>query len=99
VTITLVVHLRAAAGQRDQLLPVVGAHAERSMRLEEGCLSFQVLVPEEEPDRVILLEVYRDGAALDAHRDSAHMAEYRTLTEQLVVERQIFHCRQAAGGP
>jgi len=84
----LVVQLTLAKDCRDEFLAIVDQHAERSVRLEEGCLSFQVIVPEDSPDRVILVEVYRDKAALQAHWDSVHMADYRRRTGDMVRDRE-----------
>ncbi|MCB0135163.1 MAG: antibiotic biosynthesis monooxygenase, partial [Caldilineaceae bacterium] len=71
----LIVHLEIADGRRDEFAALARAHGERSVRLEEGgCLSFEVFVPTENAQQVILVEKYADDTALQAHWDSAHMA-------------------------
>ncbi len=53
----------------------------RARSLEEpGCVSYEVLQSVDEPGAILLLERYRDGAALEAHRSTNHYRE-------LVVER------------
>lgn len=84
----LVVQLTLARDCRNEFLAIADKHAERSVRLEEGCLSFQVIAPEDAPDRVILVEVYRDHEALQAHWDSSHMADYRRRTGDMVRDRE-----------
>jgi quinol monooxygenase YgiN len=66
----------------DRLGEVLGHVAElrRSSLAEPGCLGYEVFNGMHEPATVLLLEHYRDDAALDAHRQSAHY-------QALVVER------------
>ena len=89
----LVVLLEIAAGQRDAFVGLAQAHAERSVRLEDGgCLSFEVFVPAEDTNQVILVEKYVDDAALQAHWDSAHMAAYVAQISGMIVGRTRFRC-------
>lgn len=41
---------------RNELLPIVVHHRERCLREEPGTLAFDVLVPDEEPDRLMLYQ-------------------------------------------
>jgi len=47
---------------------------------EAGCLGYEVFQHADDPGALLLLERYRDGAALEAHRRSEHYRE-------LVVDR------------
>jgi quinol monooxygenase YgiN len=42
---------------------------------EPGCLGYDVLQSVDQPNSLILIESYRDTAALDAHRNSVHYRE------------------------
>lgn len=57
---------------------------------EPGCLGYEVFQSTDQPGTVLLLEHYRDEAALQAHRQSAH---YRTLVADrilpLLTRRQV----------
>jgi quinol monooxygenase YgiN len=44
---------------------------------EPGCLRFDVLQDSEDPHRIHLYEVYKDQAALDAHRRAPHLIKWR----------------------
>ncbi|MCB0022992.1 MAG: antibiotic biosynthesis monooxygenase [Caldilinea sp.] len=89
----LIVHLEIADGRRDEFAALARAHGERSVRLEEGnCLSFEVFVPAENAQEVILVEKYVDDAALQAHWDSAHMAAYMAQTGSMIVGRTRYLC-------
>jgi quinol monooxygenase YgiN len=58
------------------------AEVRRQSLAEPGCLSYEVFQSVDEPGALLLLERYRDGVALDAHRGSKHYRE-------LVVERIV----------
>lgn len=88
----LVVHLEIQPPHFDAFVAEVRAHGARSQQLEEGCLGFQVLLPVDAPNRLILVETYRDDAALEAHLASAHMADYLQRTGPMVRDRQRHRC-------
>jgi len=44
---------------------------------EPGCLRFDVLQDSEDHNRIHLYEVYKDQAALDAHRRAPHYLKWR----------------------
>lgn len=68
------------------------AHALREQSLAEpGCLGYEVFRNTDEPAELVLLERYRDAAALEAHRQSPHyqalvVARIRPLLTQRQVE-------------
>lgn len=66
----------------DSLETVLGHLAElRPQALAEaGCLGYEAFQSADEPATIVLIERYRDGAALDEHVNSAHY-------QRLVVER------------
>ena len=48
---------------------------------EPGCLRFDVLQDNEDPNRVHLYEVYKDDAAIAAHREAPHFVKWRDTTK------------------
>jgi quinol monooxygenase YgiN len=60
-------------GEREAVLEAVKAHAARSLSSEPGTLQFDVLVPVDEDDKVMLYEMYVDEAAFEVHRNGASM--------------------------
>jgi quinol monooxygenase YgiN len=60
---------------RSEVLSHIAALKEQSLA-EPGCLGYEALQAVDDFNSLILVETYRDAAALDAHRDSAH---YRDL--------------------
>jgi quinol monooxygenase YgiN len=88
-----IVHLEIVPGRRDEFVALARAHGERSQRLEEGrCLRFDVFVPVESENQVILVESYIDDGALQAHWDSAHMAEYSQRVAGMIAGRTRYLC-------
>lgn len=65
----------------DEVLGHVAELRERSLA-EPGCLSYDVFRGLHESTTVLLMERYRDDAALEAHRQSAH---YQTLVAGCII--------------
>jgi quinol monooxygenase YgiN len=78
-SVVVVARWQTAEGYLDDVLALVAELRQRSLE-EPGCVGYEVLQSADEPVTVFLLERYRDGAALEEHRNTDH---YRTL----VVER------------
>ena len=67
-------------GTRGDVVRAVLAHRERSLKEEPGTLQFEVLVPSAEPTKIMLYELYVDGAAFAAHMKGSSMAR---VTEEI----------------
>ncbi len=59
-----------------EFLEVVRHGAEHSERDEPGCLRFDVIQDREDSNRFYFYEIYRDEAALEAHRQTSHFKLY-----------------------
>ncbi len=90
--VALVVTLKIADGKMDAFMTAVKAHAARCLMNEEGCLQFDVLLPEDRPGEVRLYEVYRDQAALDEHANGASIKQMRSDTEGMVASSELVKC-------
>jgi len=64
-----------------KFLEVARYDAERSEKDEPGCLRFDVIQDRDDPNRFYFYEVYRDAAALDAHRQTPHFKLYFEKTQ------------------
>lgn len=73
-----------ATGKRAQVLPAVIAHSKRCRRDEPGTLQFDVLVPADQPDKLMVCEVYSDAGAFEAHNKGASMAQMQAQAGALV---------------
>jgi autoinducer 2-degrading protein len=82
---SLVVQMEVRPERREEFLAGMTANAETSVREEPGCLRFDVSAVAGDPNRFFLYELYTDAAAFEAHKASAHFAQWRTVAEQVVV--------------
>ncbi len=87
--VALVVTLDVKPEHYETFLEEMAAHSGRSLSKEEGCLRFDVLLPRDGGNRVMLYELYADSAALDLHSASDHIAYFRERSEGMVAERDI----------
>ena len=90
--VVLVVELEIEPGEFENFVEIVTKHGANSQKIEEGCLRFEVLKPREAKNKVILVEMYADDSALDAHWNSDHMAAYREKVSGMIVSRIANRC-------
>ena len=72
----------------DAFLEAAIADASASIANEPGCRQFDVTRSNEDPNRVLLYEVYDSSAAFDAHLEMPHLQTFRDRIEPLVLSRQ-----------
>jgi autoinducer 2-degrading protein len=74
----LLVHVDVAVVP-DQLDAFLAATQENAVasRDEPGIVRFDVLSDRAKPTHVVLVEIYRDEAAVAAHKDTAHYQRWR----------------------
>jgi quinol monooxygenase YgiN len=63
-------------------------HMERMLaasRAEDGCLTYSYAVDVADPGLIRVFEAWRDQAAIDAHFQTPHMAEWRAAWPQFGV--------------
>ena len=66
MAVRLVVTFHAAPGKGAELAQAMKARCEVS-RQDAGCEQFEVFQSVSDPDKLVLLELWKDQAALDAH--------------------------------
>jgi phosphoglycerate dehydrogenase-like enzyme/quinol monooxygenase YgiN len=101
--VVILVEFRAREGARDAFLDIIREHARTSRREEPGCLQFDVVEDEADPNRVVLYEVWADEEAFRAHQALPRMETLRARTEGLLEERRLAKLARVAhppaGGP
>jgi quinol monooxygenase YgiN len=65
--LAIVATIKIVPGKREEYLKHLKAHAQRCLATESGTLKFEVLVPQQEADTVMLYEVYASPQAFEAH--------------------------------
>lgn len=83
--IILHVSLEVKPEHAAEFLEVVRHDAEHSERDEPGCLRFDVIQDRDQTNRFYFYEVYRDEAALAAHRETPHFKYYAETTKDWLV--------------
>ena len=87
--LALLVEMQIRPGRGKEFMPLILENAKRSVSDEPGCRRFDVLLPEQGGDRVVLYEIYDDESAFDAHRITEHYIEFRAAARDLLVETTV----------
>ncbi|HLG73728.1 MAG TPA: putative quinol monooxygenase [Chloroflexota bacterium] len=89
-----VVKVRIKPEKREHFLEVIEHDALHSEADEPGCVRFNVVQDTKDENVYIFYEVYKDDAALDAHRATPHFAMWReAAAECLDGEAERILCR------
>lgn len=81
----LIVHVDVAVdpARVEEFVTAISRNAAAS-RLEKGVLRFDVVQDVADPAHFVLVEVYRDQAAADAHKLTAHYLTWRDAVADLM---------------
>jgi (4S)-4-hydroxy-5-phosphonooxypentane-2,3-dione isomerase len=90
--VAIVVDFRLKPGVRAEFRKLIDVNARMSAQTELGCQRFDVLEPRDQPDRVLLYEIYDDEAAIEEHRTTAHYLTFNAESAALVMEKTIVLC-------
>jgi (4S)-4-hydroxy-5-phosphonooxypentane-2,3-dione isomerase len=91
-TIALLVELTLRAGQKDAYIARAGRHRAAVLDNEPGCRRFDIMVPDDGADTVMLYELYDNAAALEAHMQTPYMKAYLDETAPMIIERRRRQC-------
>ena len=87
----IVVEFEVKPEHRNAFVELMKGHARLS-RAEDGCQQFDVLLPQEDHSRVLLVEAWRDQAALDVHSKAPTMAKLRETYQPWLLNRKATRC-------
>ena len=79
------VHVRVRPGHAADFLAETLVNARASLG-EPGVLRFDVIQDNDDPDHVVLVEVYRDAGAAAAHKQQPHYATWRDTVAEMMAE-------------
>jgi quinol monooxygenase YgiN len=85
----IVAEFEVKPDQLERFLELAKTDASQSVANEPGCRQFDVTLDHEQPNRVVLYEVYDDETAFDAHLQTPHLAAFRAGIENLIVSRHV----------
>jgi quinol monooxygenase YgiN len=73
----------------DGFLEAAIADASASVANEPGCRQFDVTRANDQPNLVVLYEVYDSVDAFDAHLETPHLKTFRDQIEPMVASRRV----------
>ena len=95
--IALIVDFRLADGMKNRFLERVKKHAVMCLEREDECLRFDVIVPQDSDDHVILYEVYANRNALSFHDLTPYMEKFREDISVMLNKRTRTVCEFISG--
>ena len=90
--IAIWVKVKVKPAERARFLAAIEQDALGSERDEAGCYRFNVLQDQADPDTYYFYEVYKDEAALEAHRAAPHYAKWRAAADTLDGPAEAVRC-------
>ena len=90
--IAMWVKVRVKPEGRERFLKAIEVDALGSERDERDCFRFNVLQDQQDQNVYYFYEVYRDEAALEAHRAAAHYAVWRAAADTLDGPAEATRC-------
>jgi quinol monooxygenase YgiN len=88
----VVATIKTVPGKRDEYLKHLRAHAERCRKTEPGTLAFEILVPQEQADTLMLYELYASKEAFDEHWNGPSINQIRKEAAGLQVSLTGVRC-------
>jgi quinol monooxygenase YgiN len=89
--IMIVVEFELKPQHASDFVKLMKNHAELS-RGEDGCQQFDVLQAQDDPNKILFVESWRDQAALDVHSTVPRMAENRAIYTPWLNSRKATRC-------
>jgi quinol monooxygenase YgiN len=90
--LAIVATIKTVPGKRDEYLKHLKAHAQRCLATEPGTLKFEILMPKEEADTLMLYEVYASPEAFQAHWTGLSMQQAKQDAAGLQVSLSGVRC-------
>lgn len=81
------VHIHVKPEYREKFIELSMENA-RKTREEPGNLRFDVIQSQEDENRFMLYEVYRDSSGMDAHKQTCHYAAWRDAMPAMMAEER-----------
>lgn len=80
----VIAEFQVKSGELDAFLALAHNDASESLANESGCHQFDVLLPEEGGNTVVLHEVYSDREAFEHHTQMPHYAPFKEGTAPMI---------------
>jgi quinol monooxygenase YgiN len=94
----IVVDFRVKPGQMAAFRRLIDDNARTSVKDEKGCSRFDVCADRNDPDRILLYEVYDDRAAFDAHLKTPHFATFNEASAPFIADKAVSEYERVCEG-
>lgn len=84
----VIASLNIKAGTRDKVA-AAAARCVAATRAEDGCVSYDLNVDIADDTRLVIVERWRDRAALEAHFKTPHLQAWRAASTPFVESRRV----------
>ena len=92
-------HLRVRGDIVEQFRARLLRHARTTLQAEPGCHRFDVHQEAGDPTLFLLIEIYADEAAFEAHRTSPHYLAFREDVKDWVTSREWWYWTKLEARP
>ena len=76
-------------GSKTEFRRAIDINARASCTTEQGCRQFDVVEATDDPDRILLYEIYDDRAAFELHLKTPHLAAFESASKNLVTKKTV----------
>ncbi|MEJ2012358.1 MAG: antibiotic biosynthesis monooxygenase [Anaerolineales bacterium] len=83
--IVVLVHIHVKPDSLQDFISASEENARNSIN-EPGIARFDFIQQEDDPNRFVLIEAYREQAAMARHKETAHYLKWRETVEGMMVE-------------
>lgn len=90
--LAIVATIKTVEGKRDEYLKHLVAHGKRCLATEPGTLRFDIMLPNDDANTILLYEVYESPEAFDAHWNGASIKQTREDAKGLSVSMTGTRC-------
>ncbi|HEX2528315.1 MAG TPA: putative quinol monooxygenase [Geminicoccus sp.] len=87
--LVVLVEFRLKPGSAAAFEPLIAANAHASVTDEPGCRRFDIATTPEDPERIVLYEIYDDRAAFDYHVTTPHYLTFKEGSGPLIASSTV----------
>jgi quinol monooxygenase YgiN len=89
----IIATMEVKPGTRDEVVRALVANRERSLRDEPGTLQFEVIVPNDDLNTILLYELYADTQAFHTHFKGPSVAKAMQEVGQHIISMKGSHSK------
>ena len=87
MTVAILVDFQVKPEHREAFLELIRWNAKLTRDTEPGCVGFDIVIADDDPNHIALVELYRDEAARAYHSALPRLAEIRAKYASMIERR------------